>query len=104
MVAVREVTEKRKRVRKMSLDGRRYKGTIVDISIEGCSIQSAAAIEPGDRIKIEFASGGAPRAALGQVLRVNRSGAQGTVHMKFSTVPNKTRNAINVLVFDYGKA
>jgi hypothetical protein len=103
MVTVREVKEHGKRVRKMSLDGRRYTGTIVDISIGGCSIQTAAKIEPGVRAKIEFTPGNSPKAALGQVLRVNRSGAHGTVHMKFITLPTGTRNAINALVFEYGK-
>jgi hypothetical protein len=103
MVAVREVKEHRKRVRKMTLDGRRYEGTIKDISIGGCSVQSTAVIGPGARIKIEFKSGDSPRAALGQVLRVNRAGAYGTVHMKFVTIPNKTQNAINALVFEYSR-
>jgi hypothetical protein len=103
MVRVREVTEHRKRVRKMSLDGRRFTGAIVDISIGGCSIQSTAAIEPGTRAKIEFAAGGSPRAVLGQVLRVNRTRAYGTFHMKFITIPTGARNAINALVFEYGR-
>jgi hypothetical protein len=104
MVAVREVKENHKRVRKMSLDGRRFNGTIVDISIGGCSVQSAAAIEPGARAKIEFSSGGSPHAALGQILRMNRTGAYGTFHMKFITIPAGARNAINSLVFQYGRA
>jgi hypothetical protein len=101
MVAVREVREHHKKVRKMSLDGRRYTGTIVDISIGGCSVQSAAAIEPGARAKIEFSSGDVPRAALAQVLRVNRAGKYGAVHMKFTKIPPGTENAINALVFEY---
>ncbi|GHV74478.1 hypothetical protein AGMMS49940_17800 [Spirochaetia bacterium] len=104
MVTVREVKENHKRVRKMSLDGRRFNGDIVDISIGGCSVQSAAAIEPGARAKIEFSSAGSPRAALGQVLRVNRTGAYGTFHMKFITIPTGALNVINALVFEYGRA
>ncbi|GHV77397.1 hypothetical protein AGMMS49942_22180 [Spirochaetia bacterium] len=101
MVAVQEVKEHRKKVRKMILDGRRYDGTIVDISIGGCSVQSTAAIEPGTRAKIEFTSGNSPRATLAQVLRVNRTGKYGAIHMKFIKIPPGTENAINVLVFGY---
>jgi hypothetical protein len=104
MVAVREEQVHRKTVRKLSLDGRRDQGTIVDISIGGCSVRSAAAIEAGARIKIEFTAGGSPRAALGQVLRVNRAGKYATLHIKFIKIPDRTRNAINALVFEYGRA
>jgi hypothetical protein len=103
MVAVREVMVHRKKVRKMSLDGRRYTGTIMDISIGGCSVNCTENIEPGARNKIEFVSGDSPRAALAQVLRVNRADKSGIIHMKFTKLPRRTQNAINALVFEYGK-
>jgi hypothetical protein len=39
---------------------------------------------------------------LGQALRINRSGAAGTiVHIKFLKIPRRAFNAINAVVFGY---
>jgi hypothetical protein len=89
---------------KMTLDKHAYSGAIVDISIGGCSIRSAANIPPGARVKIEFSIGKSPRmAVLGKVLRVNRKGTEGTMHTKFIKIPRRTHNAINALVFKYNE-
>jgi c-di-GMP-binding flagellar brake protein YcgR len=102
LVTLREERVRRKIVRKMILDKRRYSGTIVNISIGGCSIRCAAAIQPGARVKIEFVHSYASSiAALGQVLRVNRGGAHTTIHVKFIKIPRRSLNYINALVFEY---
>ncbi|MDR2738559.1 MAG: PilZ domain-containing protein [Treponema sp.] len=99
MVIVKETKVRRKIVRKMSLDGRSYSGTIMDISIGGCSIRTSANIQSGARIKIEFTS----MAALGQVLRVNRGGMYATIHVKFIKMPRSTQNSINAMIFEYNE-
>jgi c-di-GMP-binding flagellar brake protein YcgR len=102
MIILREEKVRRKIVRKMTLDKRRYSGAIMDLSIGGCSIRCSASIQPGARIKIEFAYGDSPTiAALGQVLRVNRGGIYTTIHVKFIKVPRRSQNLINAIVFEY---
>jgi c-di-GMP-binding flagellar brake protein YcgR len=102
MITVREEKVRRKIVRKMTLDKRRYSGAIMDISIGGCSIRCSAAIQPGARMKIEFVYGDSPSiAVLGQVLRVNRGGIYTTVHVKFIKVPRRSQNLVNAIVFEY---
>jgi hypothetical protein len=102
MITIREERVRRKLVRKMVLDKRRYSGAIVDISIGGCSIRCTASIQPGARLKVEFVYGDSPSiAALGQVLRVNRGGMYTTIHIKFIKVPRRSQNLINAIVFEY---
>jgi hypothetical protein len=102
MVTVREEKVRRKIVRKMTLDKRRYSGVIMDLSIGGCSIRCSASIQPGARIKLDFVYGDSPSvAALGQVLRVNRGGMYTTIHVKFIKVPRRSQNLINAIVFEY---
>ncbi|MDR3124037.1 MAG: PilZ domain-containing protein [Treponema sp.] len=102
MVVLREERVRRKIVRKMTLDNRRYSGSIMDLSIGGCSIRCSTAIQPGSRLKIAFEYGDFPSVtALGQVLRVNRSGMHTTIHVKFIKVPKKSHNLINAIVFEY---
>jgi hypothetical protein len=100
---VEETGSGRKKVRKMTVDSRRFNGTILDVSMGGCSIRTNASIPPGTRLKIEFDYlDKMIIAALGQVLRINRSGAVSTImHIKFIKVPRKTMNAINALVYEY---
>ncbi|WP_010255558.1 flagellar brake protein [Treponema primitia] len=102
LVMVTETKVRRKIVKKMTLDKHRYSGTIMDISIGGCSVRSSANIQPGSRVKIEFAYGNSPSmAALGQILRINRGGMYATIHMKFIKMPRRTQNSINAMVFEY---
>jgi hypothetical protein len=102
MVILREERVRRKIVRKMTLDSRRYSGAIMDLSIGGCSIRCSASIQPGARIKVDFVYGDSPSiAALGQVLRVNRGGMYSTIHVKFIKIPRRSQNLINAIVFEY---
>jgi hypothetical protein len=101
-VKIEETGRGRKKKVKMTVEKRRFTGTIQDISIGGCAIKISAAIVPGSRVKIEFDYGGtAGVAVLGQVLRVNRGGRGMVMHAKFLKVPQKAMNAINAAVFDY---
>jgi hypothetical protein len=40
-------------------------------------------------------------AALGQVLRTNRSGISTIMHIKFLRIPRRSLNIINALVYEY---
>ena len=102
MITVREEKVRRKLVRKMRLDKRRYTGAIMDLSIGGCSIRCSASIQPGARMKIDFVYGDSPSInALGQVLRVNRGGIYATIHVKFFKIPRRSQNLVNAIVFEY---
>ena len=92
----------RKGEKRLVVDKRRLTGNILDISIGGCSIKTAAPINSGARLKIECNQGGnTPIAVLGQVLRTNRSGASTIMHIKFLKIPRKSMNAINAFVYEY---
>ncbi|MDR1446951.1 MAG: PilZ domain-containing protein [Treponema sp.] len=92
----------RKKAKKMIVDKRQIRGTIMDISLGGCSIKANAAIPSGTLLKINFDhSGFMSVAVLGQVLRTNRSGVSIVMHIKFLRIPRKSMNAINTIVFDY---
>jgi len=93
----------RKIEKKTLVDDRRSLGTILDISAGGCAIKSAAALPPGNYIKIEFDDDhDRSHAALGRVIRTNKTGAIGGImHIQFVKIPRKTLNAINALVFEY---
>jgi len=86
----------------MVVDTRKFSGNILDISIGGCSIKSAAPITANQRIKIEFTrEDHSIVVALGEVLRINRAGANTIMHVKFLKVPRKSLNSINAMVYDY---
>jgi c-di-GMP-binding flagellar brake protein YcgR len=92
----------RKKEKKLVVDKRRLTGNIMDISIGGCSIKTNAPVTSGTRLKIEFISEeDSTVAALGQVLRTNRSGASTIIHIKFLRVPRRSMNAINAYVYEY---
>ncbi|WP_169312627.1 flagellar brake protein [Leadbettera azotonutricia] len=102
-VYVDTAKEGRKKVNKLIVDSRRFTGTILDISIGGCSIKTSAPVQVGSRLKIDVDySDDSMITVLGQVLRSNRSGAVGTIiHIKFLKVPRRAFNNINALVFGY---
>jgi hypothetical protein len=102
-VFVETVKEGRKKVPKLMVDKRRFVGTILDISIGGCSIKTSAPVQVGSRLKIDMDySDDSTLTVLGQVLRTNRTGAIGTIiHIKFIKVPRRAFNNINALVFGY---
>jgi c-di-GMP-binding flagellar brake protein YcgR len=96
---------KNKKPPKMVVDPRRMTGTVTDISIGGCAVKTQSSVPAGSRLKIEFdySQSALPIAALGQVLRINKSGIANTImHVKFLKVPRKAMNAINAMVFEYG--
>jgi hypothetical protein len=102
-VFVETVKDGRKKVPKLMVDKRRFVGTVLDISIGGCSIKTSAPVEVGSRLKIDMDySDDSTLTVLGQVLRTNRTGAIGTIiHIKFIKVPRRAFNNINALVFGY---
>lgn len=86
---------------RMVVDKRRFSGTIMDISVGGCSIKTTTPVQVGARFKIEFAQGESTVAALGQVLRTNRTGINTIIHVKFLRVTQKSMNLINAFVYEY---
>jgi c-di-GMP-binding flagellar brake protein YcgR len=102
-VFVDTVKAGRKKSPKLMVDTRRFTGTILDISIGGCSIKTSAPVQVGSRLKIDIDySDDSTISVLGQVLRSNRSGTVGTIiHIKFLKVPRRAFNNISALVFGY---
>jgi hypothetical protein len=99
-VHVDETAEKQDN--KLVVDNRRFIGNILDISIGGCSIRTNAPVDSGQRLKIEFTrEDNSVVAALGEVLRTNRSGTSTILHVKFLKVPKKSLNSINAMVYEY---
>jgi c-di-GMP-binding flagellar brake protein YcgR len=88
--------------KKLVVDKRKLNGNIMDISVGGCSIKTNVPVTSGTRLKIEFALGDSPSvAALGQVLRTNRTGASTIIHVKFLRVPRRSMNTVNAYVYEY---
>ena len=79
-------------------------GDILDISIGGCSISTEVAAKAGQTIKIEFSGENASVAALGEVLRTNRTGRNTVMHVKFLKIPRKSLNYISAMVYQYANA
>jgi len=86
---------------RFTVDKRRFAGTIMDISVGGCSIKITAPVQVGAKLKIEFILEGKKVAALGQALRTNRTGASTIIHVKFLKLPAKSRNRINAYAYEY---
>jgi hypothetical protein len=102
LVFVEEVKAGRKKERKMTVDSRRFTGTVIDISVGGCAIRTGSTISAGSRLKIEIDYGNASiYTVLGQALRLNRSGINTVMHVKFTKIPRRAMNAINATVFEY---
>jgi hypothetical protein len=102
-VFVENAKSGRKKVPKLVVDTRRLVGTIQDVSIGGCSLKTSAPVQVGSRLKIDIDyTDDSMITVLGQALRINRSGAVGTIiHIKFLKVPRRAFNNINALVFGY---
>ena len=90
-----------KKNQRLVVDKRHIKGNLVDISVGGCSIKANAPVNTGTKIKIEFSMGEINIAALGQVLRTNRSGMVTVTHIKFLKVARKSMNRINAYVYEF---
>ncbi|MDR3139678.1 MAG: PilZ domain-containing protein [Treponema sp.] len=101
LVFAEETKEGRKKITKLIADRHRHAGTVLDISVGGCSIRTTSSIPVGSRLKITIDySEDMTINALGQVLRMNRSGAMGIImHIKFLRLSRKAMNAINAMVF-----
>ena len=88
--------------KKLIVDNRQFVGNIMDISAGGCSIRTSAPIRPGQKVKIEFTrEDDFTVAALGEVLRTNRTGFNTVMHIKFLKIPRKSLNFINAMVYEY---
>jgi hypothetical protein len=86
----------------MVVEKRKFSGNIMDISIGGCSLKTNAPVNSGQRLKIEFTrEDNSVVAALGEVLRTNKSGMSTIVHVKFLKVPHRSLNKINAMVYEY---
>jgi len=83
------------------VDKRVLTGNIADISVGGCSIKTTAPVQVGARFKIEYTQGENKVAALGQVLRTNRTAGSNVIHIKFLKVSQKSMNIINAFVYEY---
>ena len=88
---------------RLVVDKRRLQGNIADISVGGCSIKTMAPVQVGARFKIEFTQSDSNIAALGQVLRSNKSGMSTVIHVKFLKVSLNSMNLINAFVYEYGR-
>ncbi|MDR1443722.1 MAG: PilZ domain-containing protein [Treponema sp.] len=86
---------------KLVVDKKKTAGKILDLSVEGCSIQTPSAVSAGVQIRINFTAGNQLIGALGEVLRTNRDKTGTVMHIKFLRVPRKSLNQINALVFEY---
>jgi c-di-GMP-binding flagellar brake protein YcgR len=90
--------------KKTMVEKKRYSGKIADISVGGCSIKVAMPINIGQRIKIEFVHhDDSTIVALGEILRISRSGANSVMHVKFLKVPRRSLVAINAMVYEYAE-
>ncbi|MCL2229808.1 MAG: flagellar brake protein [Treponema sp.] len=92
-----------KKKQRLVVDKRRLQGSIQDISMGGCSMKMMAPIRVGARFKIEFIQGDVNVAALGQVLRTNKTGLNTIIHVKFLKIPLRSMNLINAFVYEYGR-
>jgi hypothetical protein len=103
LVRIEERTVGKKTEKRTIVDDRRSLGTIMDISAGGCSIKSSAAMPTGGYLKLEFDDPhDRTMAALGRIVRTNRTGSIGGVmHIQFVKVPRRTLNVINAMVYEY---
>ncbi|MCL2808859.1 MAG: PilZ domain-containing protein [Treponema sp.] len=88
---------------RLIVDKRRFTGNITDISVGGCSIKMMSPVQVGARFKIEFTQDNQTVAALGQVLRSNRTGMGTVIHVRFLRVSQKSMNIVNSFVYEYGR-
>ena len=88
---------------RLIVDKRRVNGNIADISVGGCSIKVSVPVQVGARFKIEFTHRDSNVAALGQVLRSNRTGMTTVIHVRFLKFSQKAMNIINAFVYEYAR-
>ena len=103
LVYLDETGKGRKKKSRLVVNNKRFSGTLLDISIGGCSIKTSIPVQAGSRMKIgiDYADN-YKISTLGQVLRANRSGSLGNIlHIKFLKVPRRAYNSISAIVYGY---
>jgi hypothetical protein len=104
-VNVEETGTKRKKTTKLVVDQRKFKGTVNDISVGGCSLQTSSPIPVGSRLKLIMDHEDTHVInVLGQVIRSNRSKRGTVIHIKFLKVPRRSFNSISTMVFGYNES
>jgi hypothetical protein len=92
------------KTKKLSVEPKRYAGKILDISIGGCSLKTISTVNSGQRLKVEFLNNNETIiAALGEVLRITKTGVNAAVHIRFTKVPRRSLNSINAMVYEYSE-
>jgi hypothetical protein len=88
---------------KTVFDDKKNFGTMMDVSIGGCAIKAALPLHAGDYLRIDFEDGhDRSVAALGRVVRTNRTGnVGGVMHIQFAKAPRRTLNAVWAMVLGY---
>jgi len=92
----------RKKTSKLVVDNRKFKGSVQDISVGGCSLKTAAPVPVGSRLKIVIDYDDSYLInVLGHVIRSNRSVTGTIIHIKFLKVPRRAFNSISTMVYGY---
>ncbi|MDR0539237.1 MAG: PilZ domain-containing protein [Spirochaetaceae bacterium] len=100
-VVVQNVKQGLKQVQKLSVDGKKITGALIDVSVGGCAFSTAENIKAGIKLKIEFKAGRNTVAALGAVVRVNKSGNDALAHVQFLKIPPHSHSTLNAFIYDY---
>jgi hypothetical protein len=79
----------------------KYSGRMLDISQGGCAVMAGQSIAIGSFIKIEFIINKTPVAALGKILRLNKSGGRWVYHIRFLKLSKKSIVILNAFIFGY---
>ncbi|GHV83458.1 hypothetical protein AGMMS50212_07980 [Spirochaetia bacterium] len=101
LVNVTRESKGMKTVKKLVLSNKIFAGTILNISIGGCAINTQSKIKTGSLMKIEFSIKNNKCAMLGEVLRINVNSGFAVLHIKFLKVPKKALNVLNMFIFNY---
>jgi hypothetical protein len=78
-----------------------YGGKTINVSQSGCAISMTQSVKTGALIKIEFKINRELVAALGEVIRFNKNGANWVYHIKFLKLSKKSLITLNMFIFDY---
>jgi hypothetical protein len=91
-----------KKVKKLSLDGAKHAGHILDISSGGCALGTGDPGKTGTRLKIEFKIGKKNSvSALVQVVGINKNRGGNVLHIRFLKISARSLNAVNAFVYGY---
>lgn len=78
-----------------------FRGTIIDISAGGCSLQASTPLDAGSYAKIEFNAGEGSQSVIGTVIRSNQVRGGIIIHLRFVKIHRKAINAILSYVYGY---